>query len=129
MTEAGGGDRHPTVLLVEDDESIRTMVRFNLELAAFSVVEAGDGLEGLLMADLHRPDVVVLDLMMPDVDGVRMLGQLRGLPEGGDVPVVIITGKADVGPEVRELVGEGNFFTKPFDPDDLVARVRDLTGG
>jgi two-component system OmpR family response regulator len=116
------------VLLVEDDASIRRLLRFNLELAGFQVVEATDGLEGLLMLDLHRPDAIVLDVMMPDVDGHRMLSQVRGHPESGDVPVLVVTGKADLGPEIRRLAGEGNVIAKPFDPDDVVERIRRLTG-
>jgi DNA-binding response OmpR family regulator len=116
------------VLLVEDDAAIRRLLRFNFELAGFQVVEAADGLEGLLMLDLHRPDAIVLDVMMPDVDGHRMLSQVRGHPEAGGVPVLVVTGKADLGPEIRRLAGEDNVVAKPFDPDEVVERIRRLTG-
>jgi DNA-binding response OmpR family regulator len=116
------------VLLVEDDESVRQLVRITLEMNEYEVVEAKDGLEGLLLLEMHRPDAVVLDLMMPDVGGERMLAQLRATPETKRTPVVIITGKPEVAPEVIGLVGKENFFPKPFDPDAVVARLRAMVG-
>lgn len=116
------------VLLVEDDESVRQLVRVTLQMNDFDVVEAKDGLEGLLFLDMHRPDAVVLDLMMPDVGGERMLAQLRATVETKKVPVVIITGKPEVAPEVIGLVGKENFFPKPFDPDAVIERLRALVG-
>jgi DNA-binding response OmpR family regulator len=114
------------VLLVEDDEAVRQLVRVTLEMNGYEVVEATDGLEGLLMLDLHKPDAIVLDLMMPDVGGERMLAQLRAAPETKRTPVVIITGKPEVEPEVIGLVGRENFFPKPFDPDAVIARIEAL---
>jgi DNA-binding response OmpR family regulator len=116
------------VLLVEDDESVRQLVRVTLQMNDFDVVEAKDGLEGLLFLDMHRPDAVVLDLMMPDVGGERMLAQLRATVDTKKVPVVIITGKPEVAPEVIGLVGKENFFPKPFDPDAVIERLRALVG-
>lgn len=112
------------VLLVEDDESVRQLVRVTLQMNDYDVVEAKDGLEGLLLLEMHRPDAVVLDLMMPDVGGERMLAQLRATPETKRTPVVIITGKPEVAPEVIGLVGKENFFPKPFDPDAVVDRLQ-----
>jgi DNA-binding response OmpR family regulator len=114
------------ILLVEDDESVRQLVRVTLQMNDFDVVEAKDGLEGLLFLDLHKPDAVVLDLMMPDVGGERMLAQLRATMETKKVPVVIITGKPEVAPEVIGLVGKENFFPKPFDPDAVIGRLKAL---
>jgi DNA-binding response OmpR family regulator len=116
------------VLLVEDDESVRQLVRVTLQMNDYEVVEAKDGLEGLLLLEMHKPDAVVLDLMMPDVGGERMLAQLRATPETKRTPVVIITGKPEVPPEVIGLVGRENFFPKPFDPDAVIARLQALTG-
>ncbi|MDQ3991513.1 MAG: response regulator [Actinomycetota bacterium] len=121
-------EKKKTVLLVEDDESVRQLVRITLEMNDYEVVEAKDGLEGLLLLDLHNPDVIVLDLMMPDVGGERMLAQLRATPETKRVPVVIITGKPEVAPEVIGLVGPENFFPKPFDPDAVIERVKAILG-
>ena len=112
------------VLLVEDDESVRQLVRVTLQMNDYEVVEAEDGLEGLLMLDMHKPDAVILDLMMPDVGGERMLAQLRATEATKRTPVVIITGKPEVAPEVIGLVGRENFFPKPFDPDAVIARLQ-----
>lgn len=116
------------VLLVEDDEAVRQLVKVSLEMNDYEVIEAKDGLEGLLLLDVHHPDAVVLDLMMPDVGGERMLAQLRSSPETKRTPVVIITGKPEVAPEVIGLVGRENFFPKPFDPDAVIARLKALAG-
>jgi DNA-binding response OmpR family regulator len=116
----------PRVLLVEDDESVRQLVRVTLEMNDFEVVEAKDGLEGLLLLDMHKPDAIVLDLMMPDVGGERMLAQLRQTPETKRTPVVIITGKPEVAPEVVGMVGDDNFFAKPFDPEAVISRLKAL---
>jgi DNA-binding response OmpR family regulator len=116
------------VLLVEDDESVRQLVRVTLEMHDYEVLEAKDGLEGLLFLDMHKPDAVVLDLMMPDVGGERMLAQLRQTEETKRTPVVIITGKPEVAPEVIGLVGQDNFFPKPFDPDAVIDRLNALVG-
>jgi DNA-binding response OmpR family regulator len=116
------------VLLVEDDESVRQLVRVTLQMNDYEVIEAKDGLEGLLFLDMHKPDAVVLDLMMPDVGGERMLAQLRQTEETKRTPVVIITGKPEVAPEVVGLVGQENFFPKPFDPDAVIDRLNALVG-
>ena len=116
-------EQRKRVLLVEDDESVRQLVKITLEMNDYEVVEAKDGLEGLLLLDIHKPDAVVLDLMMPDVGGERMLAQLRATPETKRTPVVIITGKPEVAPEVVGLVGRENFFPKPFDPDAVISRI------
>jgi DNA-binding response OmpR family regulator len=116
------------VLLVEDDESVRQLVRVTLQMNDYDVVEAKDGLEGLLFLDMHKPDAVILDLMMPDVGGERMLAQLRATVQTKKIPVVIITGKPEVAPEVIGLVGKENFFPKPFDPDAVIARLHAMIG-
>jgi DNA-binding response OmpR family regulator len=121
-------DDRKKVLLVEDDEAVRQLVRVTLQMNEYEVIEAKDGLEGLLLLELHKPDAVVLDLMMPDVGGERMLAQLRATPETKRTPVVIITGKPEVAPEVIGLVGRENFFPKPFDPDAVIERIRALVG-
>ena len=115
-----------TVLLVEDDESVRQLVKTTLSVGEYEIIEAKDGLEGLLLMEMHKPDAVILDLMMPDVGGERMLAQLRATPETKRTPVVIITGKPEVAPEVIGLVGKENFFPKPFDPDVVMERLQAL---
>src|SRR5688500_11982951 len=111
-----------TVLLVEDDESVRRMVRVTLEMNDYEVIEAKDGLEGLLLLGMESPDAVVLDLRMPDVGGARMVAQRRSAPETKRTPVVIITGKPEVAAEVIGPDGRENLFPKPFDPEAVIGR-------
>lgn len=117
-----------TILLVEDDDSVRQLVRMTLELHDFHVVEASGGAEGLRMLKRHRPDAVVLDLMMPGMGGERVLTQLRAEPATRRTPVVVVSGKPEVGLEVVGLVGQENFIVKPFDPEALAERVKAALG-
>lgn len=112
------------VLLIEDDEAVTDFLTAYLEDEGFEVRVAGDGLAGLLKLRAVAPDVAVVDIMMPDVDGLRVLEQLR--EEGGGrlpVPVVIITGSMEGARRCRELLDPADVFEKPFDPDDLLARI------
>jgi len=118
--------RKKTILLVEDDDSVRHLLRLSLERHDFEVVEASGGAEGLDLLERRRPDAVVLDLMMPGGDGERLLTELRGAPATERIPVVVVSGKPQVGEEVIGLVGRENFLTKPFDPQTLVDRVKAL---
>jgi len=124
VTEAVG--RKKTILLVEDDDSVRQLLRVSLERHDFEVVEASGGAEGLDLLERSRPDAVVLDLMMPGGDGERLLAELRAAPATERIPVVVVSGKPQVGEEVIGLVGRENFLTKPFDPQTLVDRVKAL---
>lgn len=121
------GDRK-TILLVEDDDSVRMLVRVTLELNDFDVVEARGGAEGLELLERHRPDAVVLDLMMPGMGGERLLAHLRATPATQRTPVVVVSGKPGVGHDVLGLVGRENFVMKPFDPEVLLDRVRAALG-
>ena len=117
--------RSPRVLVVEDDPEIVRLLTTILELDGCEVEVAEDGLEGLVKQQLRRPDVALVDIMMPEVDGVRMLTQL--IEEGGGrpkVPVIVITGSPDGARTSRELIGEDNVFQKPFDTEALMERVR-----
>jgi DNA-binding response OmpR family regulator len=117
-----------TVLLVEDDDSVRQLVRLSLERHDFEVVEASGGVEGLDLIDRHRPDAVVLDLMMPRGAGERLLTELRAAPKTERIPVVVVSGKPQVGDEIIGLVGRENFLVKPFDPEALIERVKAVVG-
>ncbi len=114
------------ILVVEDDESVRRLVSLALEASGFDVIEAENGTEGLRLLKARRPDAVVLDLLMPDLGGERMLQALRAAPETKRTPVVVTSGKPDVPAEVIGLVGKENFLSKPFDADVLVDRVKAL---
>ncbi len=119
----------PTVLVVEDDPSVRGLLQTLLSAEGYDVVTASDGLAGLIKATAASPALVLLDLMMPDLGGVRVLEEMRGDPELAEIPVIVVTGKIDAVPGMKELLGEQNVFLKPFGVSDLLARVGDVTGG
>jgi diguanylate cyclase (GGDEF)-like protein len=113
------------VLVADDDEDIRVYLEVTLQLAGFEVVLARDGLEALRLARTEHPDVVVLDVMMPQLDGIRALEQLRDDPRTGYLPVMLLTARARTDDAIAGLDrGADDYLAKPFDPDELVARVR-----
>jgi excisionase family DNA binding protein len=116
----------PLVLIVDDDEQVREYVRVNLEAEGYSVREAGNAEEGLLAVEESTPDLVLLDVMLPQVDGWEMLQQLQER-HGEAVPVVMFSGKADAATadEVAERGARG-FIGKPFDPGQLIEKTKQL---
>lgn len=117
--------RPPRILVIEDDASVVALLTRLLTHEGFEVSTAPDGLEGLLALRSVEAEAVLLDLMMPDVDGVRLLEQV--LEEHGGVlplPILVITGSPEGARRCRELLGEDEVFTKPFDPEALIARLR-----
>ena len=119
----------PHVLVVEDDPSVRGLLQTLLSAEGYDVAVASDGLAGLVKASSRRPSLILLDLMMPDLGGVRVLEEVRDDPELADTPVVVVTGKVDALPAMRDLLGEDRVFLKPFAVAELLARVADITGG
>ncbi len=117
------------VLVVEDDPSVRGLLDTLLSAEGYDVVTASDGLAGLVKAASTSPALILLDLMMPDLGGVRVLEELRGDPMLAATPVLVVTGKVDAVPSMRDLLGEDNVFVKPFAVAELLARVDEVTGG
>lgn len=117
------------VLVVEDDPSVRGLLQTLLAAEGYEVVTASDGLAGLVKATTRRPCLVLLDLMMPDLGGARVLEEMREDPALADVPVIVVTGKLDAIPAMRDLLGEQNVFLKPFAVGELLGRVDQVTGG
>ena len=117
------------VLVVEDDPSVRGLLHTLLSAEGYDVATASDGLAGLVKATASKPALVLLDLMMPDLGGVRVLEELRDDPELADIPVIVVTGKVDAVPGMRALLGDDNVFVKPFAVAELLIRVGDVTGG
>lgn len=116
----------PTVLVVEDDRGVRELIETILVSEGFDVRTARDGLEGLLKLRMLKPSVLVLDIMMPDVGGLRVLDELA--EEHADVPVIVVTGKPQAAEESRQRLGSQNVFDKPFDLDEFVTRIRAVAG-
>jgi len=118
-------DAKKKILVVEDEPDIRELVRYNLEQAGFRVVEAEDGEAALLQVRSEQPALVVLDLMLPEGDGLEICRILRGERQTATLPIVMLTAKAAEVDRVLGLeFGADDYVTKPFSPRELVARVR-----
>jgi two-component system KDP operon response regulator KdpE len=114
----------PTVLVIDDEAQIRKFLRISLSSQGYKVLEAGNGAEGLAQAALARPDLLVLDLGLPDMDGKAVLSELR---EWSQVPVLVLSVRASEGEKVLALDGGANdYVTKPFAIQEFLARVRVL---
>jgi DNA-binding response OmpR family regulator len=115
---------NPTILVVDDEQDIRELLQYNLEKAGYRVVTSRDGAEALKRALASPPDAVVLDLLMPAMDGLTVLRSLRGEPATADLPVLLLTARSS---EMDKLLGfeygADDYLTKPFGPRELVARV------
>jgi DNA-binding response OmpR family regulator len=112
-----------TILLVEDDPAILRGLQMNLSLEGFKVVAARDGEEGLRFARQHRPDLIVLDMMLPKLEGNAVIRQLRLADP--DTPIVVLSAKSEEGDKVLSLsLGADDYVTKPFGVAELIARIR-----
>jgi DNA-binding response OmpR family regulator len=117
----------PRVLLVDDDPAILRLLEVNFRMEGFDVDSAGHGEGALAAAAAATPDIVVLDLMLPGMDGRQILAGLRSQPATADVPVVLLTARAR---DDASIAGEdGVYIQKPFDAAELVATVRTLIEG
>ena len=113
------------VLLVDDEPAVREAIRAGLEFEGFQVAMASDGLEAMEQIAKERPDVVLLDVMMPRMDGLTVLRRLRAADPA--LPVLLLTARDTVGDRVTGLdLGADDYLTKPFDLDELLARLRSL---
>ena len=117
------------VLVVEDDPNVRGLLETLLASEGYEVSTASDGLAGLVKLSSTRPDLMLLDLMMPDLGGVRVLEELRADPQLSAVPVIVVTGKVEAVAGLRDVLGADNVFVKPFGVAELLARVAEVTGG
>jgi diguanylate cyclase (GGDEF)-like protein len=112
------------ILVVDDDQDIAGFVEFNLKLRGFEVIRARDGQEALDLMETHRPDLAVIDWMMPRMDGVELIRQLRAEPLTSALPVIMLTAMGLTGDKVHGLqAGADDYLVKPFDLEELIARV------
>ena len=113
------------VLVIDDEEDIREVARLSLELVGqYQVLTASSGRDGLDSARSHRPDAILLDVMMPDMDGPAALAELRADPSTRDIPVLFLTAKTQHAERMRlAQLGAAGILTKPFDPLKLSADV------
>jgi len=112
----------PTVLLVEDELKLRELVRSYLERDGLTVLTAGTGADGLHLAATAKPDLIILDLGLPDISGEAVAAEVR---RGSEMPIVMLTAKVEEADRIRGLeLGADDYVTKPFSPRELVLRVR-----
>ncbi len=119
----------PKILIVDDDLELRELLRYILQRNGYEVLEAESGPEMLAAVPRQRPDLVLLDVMMPGVNGFAVCSALRANPVTQHLPIIMVTARAD--DQARRLglsAGANDFITKPVRPADLVARIRSLLG-
>jgi DNA-binding response OmpR family regulator len=115
------------VLIVDDEAPIRLLCRVNLEAEKMDVVEASDGIAGLEAARRERPDVILLDVMMPGLDGWRVAEELLEDPDTKSIPIVFLTARAELRDQARGLdLGGLDYVTKPFNPVELAQTIREV---
>jgi DNA-binding response OmpR family regulator len=115
------------VLVIDDEAPIRLLCRVNLEAEGMEVLEAPDGSAGLEQARNHSPDVILLDVMMPGLDGWRVAEELLDDPTTEDIPIVFLTARAELRDRARGIdLGGVDYVTKPFNPVELAPLVRGL---
>jgi len=116
---------NPLILVVEDEAALVTLLRYNLEREGFRIAAAADGEEALLLAREEKPDLVLLDWMLPLLSGIEVCRQLRRMTETRSVPIIMLTARGEEGDKLRGLdSGADDYITKPFSPSELVARIR-----
>ncbi len=111
------------ILIVEDDPATLTLIRVGLSKAGYSVLEAHNGKDAQLKMDLQKPDLILTDVYMPDMDGVDLLGYLRENPETRNLPIIVMTANAQMEQGFRK-VGVSDFITKPIRLDDLLEKIK-----
>lgn len=118
---------HEKILVVEDESSLRTILKFQLEGAGYDVMTATDGVEGLETVQRELPDLVLLDVMMPRMDGSEVCRQLKSSFLTSQIPVIMLTARGQIQDKVAGLdVGANDYLTKPYSLDELLVRVRNI---
>ncbi len=118
---------HSKVLIVEDEQSVVDLLRKGLEPEGFQVIAAHNGQAGLRAVTEARPDLIILDLTLPELDGFELCRRIRRQPESARLPILVLSGRAEEVDKVVMLeLGADDYVTKPFSPKELVARVKTL---
>ena len=117
------------ILIVEDQEDLRDILRYALEGAGYKVVEAVNGADGVAKAEAERPDLVLMDIQMPVLDGYEATRRIKAQPALAKIPILAVTSYALSGDEDKaKAAGCDGYVTKPFSPRDLLARIRSFIG-
>ena len=115
------------ILVVDDDDSINELIKINLELSGYDVISAFDGLQGFTLAKQELPDLIVLDVMMPDVDGYTVAKRVRENASTSEIPILMLTAMGQLEDKVKGFdIGVDDYLVKPFEMDELKVRVRAL---
>ncbi|MCR9256569.1 MAG: phosphate regulon transcriptional regulator PhoB [Alphaproteobacteria bacterium] len=113
------------IMIVEDETAIVTLLRYNLEKEGFGLIETGDGEEALITASERKPDLIILDWMLPMLSGIEVCRRLRRQPATRNIPVIMLTARGEEADRIRGLnAGADDYVTKPFSPSELIARVK-----
>jgi DNA-binding response OmpR family regulator len=118
-----------TVLLIDDDLNISELIRINLELDGLRTTCSENGRAGILAAQELKPDLILLDMMLPDGDGISVLRQLKKIPETADIPVLMLSARSQI-PDMEKAIQYGavDYLLKPFDPIGLSKKLEDSFG-
>ena len=115
------------ILVVDDDRAINELIKINLEFEGYSVVQAFNGTEGYALAKQEIPELIILDVMMPEVDGFTVAQRIRQIEEFIDVPIIMLTALSELNNKVKGFnLGIDDYLTKPFEIEELVVRIRAL---
>ena len=121
------GSSSKKILIVEDEPNVRNFVKVYLEFEGYQVVEAKNGKEGLDQVKAEQPDLVVTDIMMPEMDGVTFYKTLRQDEKTKNLPVIVLTVKDEFEDiKYAYLIGVDEYVTKPFDPQQLVRKIKEI---
>ncbi len=115
----------PSVLVVEDETALATLLRYNLEREGYRVFAAGDGEEALLVADETKPDLVILDWMLPQLSGIEVCRRMRSRGHLRNTPIIMLTARGEESDRIRGLdTGADDYIVKPFSMSEFLARIR-----
>ena len=115
------------ILIIDDDNAINELIKVNLELQGYETVQAFNGIEGFAKAKQEEPALIILDVMMPEVDGFTVAQRIRQCPEIAETPIIMLTALSQLNDKVNGFnLGVDDYLTKPFEIDELIVRVRAL---
>jgi two-component system phosphate regulon response regulator PhoB len=115
----------PVVVVIEDESALSTMLKYNLEHEGYRVATASGGEEALILVGEEKPDLILLDWMLPQISGIEICRRLRARPETANIPIIMLTARGEEADRIRGLdIGADDYITKPFAMIELLARIR-----